>query len=164
MLELIQKIKTATEAGCILEEMELFNELEELHNDTMSLMATAIDLDNTPKDKESFGFNMIIDGDADNVGIKSFYKKVEKMRTKQQKVITKEALDNDYEIVGEFTYSNGADLTECQLCSSVHADRLKTESSWTSAAYCNNCNTISFVIRADRQGGNCSETVYSYKS
>jgi len=29
MLELIQKIKTAKEAGCILEKMKLFNELEE---------------------------------------------------------------------------------------------------------------------------------------
>ena len=45
MLELIQKIKTATEAGCILEKMELFDELEEYHNDLMSLIGTAIDLD-----------------------------------------------------------------------------------------------------------------------
>ena len=50
MLELIQKIKTATEAGCILEKMELFNELEELHNDTMSLMGVAIDF---PEYKEN---------------------------------------------------------------------------------------------------------------
>ena len=43
MLELIQKIKTYTEAGIILEHMYLFDELETLHNDTMSLMATAIE-------------------------------------------------------------------------------------------------------------------------
>ena len=43
MLELIQKIKTYTEAGIILEHMHLFDELEVLHNDTMSLMAAAIE-------------------------------------------------------------------------------------------------------------------------
>ena len=45
MLELIQKIEYYTEAGIILQHMYLFDELEALHNDTMSLMSVAIDKD-----------------------------------------------------------------------------------------------------------------------
>ena len=76
--------------------------------------------------------------------------------------ITKKVLDDNLILIDENTYVDGSDMGVCDVCKTNGIEKLKTESSWTSAIFCHTGNTISFVIRADRQGGNCNETVYTY--
>lgn len=64
MILLIQEIKLHTEAGSILEHMHLFDELEELHDDTMNLMATAIDKIDSINKTMVNGMNTIIGGEV----------------------------------------------------------------------------------------------------
>ena len=75
--------------------------------------------------------------------------------------VSKDILDKIFYIVSENEFLNGADMSKCPQCNNDNIIKLAAHS-WTSSLLCRKCNTISFVIRADRQSGNCSETVFTY--
>lgn len=81
----------------------------------------------------------------------------------EPKEITQKWLAQNFETVNSITFHKGWDSDKCILCQHEKLQYKKSES-WTNTYYCSNCNTYNFVIRADRMGGNWSETVTAYQS